>query len=148
MLCIPYISINLSLSADSRSLAFLLGPLDFRNVFWLIATAGNIVGFFTMLFNVQSYPLNLTLNPWGWNLEKVRLCAGFLSFSSLLLATSSITLGSHSYSCRISCFVPKCCLYNLALATNRRGRKWICIERLLSIRPSTQIISFSPHNTK
>lgn len=143
MLCIPCLSVNLSLSADSRSPVFLLGPLACRNVFWLIATAANIVGFSTMLFNVQSHPLNLTLNPWGRNLEKVRLCADFLSFSSLLLATPSITLGSHSNSCRISCYVPKCCLYNLALATNRRGRKW-----LLSIRLSEHSISFSPHNNR
>lgn len=133
--------------SGSRSPAFLaLSPLAFRNVCWLSTTAGGIVGFFTRLFYVQRHPLNLSLNPGGWNLKEVPLCCSFLSFSLLLLATPSITLGSRSYSCRMSCYVPQCCLYNLALATNRRGRKWRFIETLLSIRPSTSTISFSLHD--
>lgn len=57
---------------------------------------------FMMLINVQSCPLKLASNPWGWSLGKVRLCDCFPSFFSLLLGTPTTTWGSHSYSGRAS----------------------------------------------
>lgn len=94
--------------------------LAFRNVCCLSPTAGNCVAWFMRSFNVQSPLVNFTLNPGERNLEKVHLCLLPLILLAIVSNTIYITQRSPSSSCRISCYVPKCCPNNLVLVRNSK----------------------------
>lgn len=64
--------------------------------------------------------MNFTLNPEERNLETVHLCLLPLILLAIVSNTIYITQRSPSSSCRISCYVPKCCPNNLVLVRNSK----------------------------